>query len=125
MGSDLCRGVSPPAHFKPSTVGEGGWPSGQTDEGIVQGQASLEKLCRAREGELPRRGKRSWPGPRPRRAVFGVSFTKGGFAAISALRAAAGAAVALRNAPAGAVRAASDFPSDGKVTKGSPGDGSE
>ena len=26
-------------------------------------------LCRAREGDLPRRGKRSWPGPRPRRAV--------------------------------------------------------
>ena len=81
MGSDLCRGVSPPAHFKPSPLGEGGWPSGQTDEGIVQGQVSLEKLCRAREGELPRRGKRSWPGPRPRRAVFGVSFAQGSFAA--------------------------------------------
>ena len=81
MGSDLCRGVSPPAHFKPSPLGEGGWPSGQTDEGIVQGQTSLEKLCRAREGELPHRGKRSWPGPRPRRAVFGVSFAQGGFAA--------------------------------------------
>ncbi len=25
--------------------------------------------CRAREGELPRRGKRGWPGPRPRRSV--------------------------------------------------------
>ena len=44
------------------------------DEGIVQEQASLEKLCRAREGELPRRGKRSWPGPRPRRAVLQGDF---------------------------------------------------
>ena len=56
---------------------------GQSEE-----QASLEELCRAgdrprrpvpllssrraREGELPRRGKRSWPGPR-----LGVPFLKG------------------------------------------------
>ena len=53
-----------------------------------------------------------------------TDYFAGDFAAISALRAAL-RAVALRNAPAGAVRAASDFPSDGKVTKGSPGDGSE
>ena len=41
-----------------------------------------ECLCRAREGELPRRGKRSWPGPRPRRAapVF-ANFPPGDFAA--------------------------------------------
>ena len=42
-------------------------------------------------------------------------------AAISALRAAAGAAVALRNAPAGAVRAATYFAHGGKVGKTPPG----
>ena len=46
---------------------------------------------------------------------------RGNFAAISALRAAAGAAVALRNAPAGAVRAASSFALGGKGTKTPPG----
>ena len=55
-------------------------------------------LRRAREGELPRRGKRGWPGPRPRRAAG--SFT--GFR------------------PAGR----GTFP-DGKVPKGSPGDAAE
>ena len=45
------------------------------------------------------------------------------FAAISALRAAL-RAVALRNAPAGAVRAASDFLDGQKVTKEPLGDGS-
>ena len=59
----------------------------------------------------------------PRRLF--IQRLQGDFAAISALRAAASAAVALRNAPAGAVRAASDFPSDGKVTKGSPGDAAD
>ena len=45
---------------------------------------------------------------------------QGHFAAISALRAAL-RAVALRNAPAGAVRATSDFTHGGKVTKTPPG----
>ena len=49
------------------------------------------------------------------------SFRRGDFAAISALRAAAGAAVALRNAPAGAVRAATYFAHGGKVGKTPPG----
>ena len=48
-------------------------------------------------------------------------FRRGYFAAISALRAAAGAAVALRNAPAGAVRAATYFAHGGKVGKTPPG----
>ena len=48
-------------------------------------------------------------------------FRRGDFAAISALRAAAGAAVALRNAPAGAVRAATYFAHGGKVGKTPPG----
>ena len=45
----------------------------------------------------------------------------GDFAAISALRAAAGAAVALRNAPAGAVRAATFFFHGEKEGKTPPG----
>ena len=50
-----------------------------------------------------------------------TDYFAGDFAAISALRAAAGAAVALRNAPAGAVRAATYFAHGGKVGKTPPG----
>ena len=51
--------------------------------GRFKEQASVEEPRRAgAEGELPRRGKRSWPGPCPRRPILQ------GFA-ISALRAAA------------------------------------
>ena len=50
-----------------------------------------------------------------------TDYFAGDFAAISALRAAAGAAVALRNAPAGAVRAATYFSQGGKVGKKPPG----
>ena len=46
-----------------------------------------------------------------------TDYFAGDFAAISALRAAAGAAVALRNAPAGAVRAATYFAHGGSSSQ--------
>ena len=48
-------------------------PHGQTGERRLGQPRRRPYICGtlrgAREGELPRRGKRGWPGPRPRRAV--------------------------------------------------------
>ena len=63
-------------------------------------------LCRAREGELPRRGKRSWPGPR----LGALSRSVPNFAAKDG-------AFFSRTQP----RAASSFAHGGKGTKTPPG----
>ena len=58
-------------------------------------------FCRAREGELPRRGKRSWPGPRPGAPSFPF---RGVFRRL---------------------RAATNFAHSGKVGKTLPGDAAD
>ena len=111
-----------------ATQGQGGKPAHfGTPEWPTDAPQSL--LFLRRGGVLTARKPSPWGEGAPVRTLGRMRgqgsdssvFRRGNFAAISALRAAAGAAVALRNAPAGAVRAATYFAHGGKVGKTPPG----
>ena len=96
----------------PFSVGAAHWaarkPSPWGPTPLIKGRWPKARGDRVR---CPRRGRMRGQG-----SDSSVS-RRGNFAAISALRAAAGAAVALRNAPAGAVRAATYFAHGGSSSQ--------